>query len=111
MRGLSFGILEIANGLKFSFLVCSVSKASDADTSAFVPSRYGEGRDEGWWLVTVLSGVVASAEETPISRTWITELQKDTIGIFWPCWLLVIPLLLCALMKYNVNVKTSNVVF
>lgn len=46
-----------------------------------------------------------------ISRIWITELQKDQISIFWPCWVLVIPLLLCALMKYKANVKTSNVVF
>lgn len=77
----------------------------------FVMSQRREDGDEGRRLVSLLSGVVAPAEEAQISRVRLTELQKDKIGIFWPCWVLVIPLLVCVLRRNNANVKTSNVVF
>lgn len=65
-------------------LVCIVSKASEADhLSVFVTSQCGEDEDEGQWLVPLLSDVLASAEETQISKIWIIEPQKDKIGIFF----------------------------
>lgn len=77
----------------------------------FVTSQCGEDEDKGQWLVSLLSGVLASAEETQISKIWIIEPQKDKIGIFLAWLVFRDSTLLCVLMKYNANVKTSNVVF
>lgn len=77
----------------------------------FVTSQCGEDEDKGQRLVSLLSGVVASAEEMQISKIWITESQKDKICIFVAWLVFSDSTLLCVLMKYNTNVKTSNVVF
>lgn len=77
----------------------------------FVTSQCGEDEDKGQWLVSLLSGVLASAEETQISKIRIIEPQKDKTGIFLAWLVFRDSTLLCVLMKYNANVKTSNVVF
>lgn len=76
IRWLSLDILEIANGVGLSYLVCAVNKPPEADTSLCLSQVSVEKVGTKGWLASLLSVVLPSAEETQVGRVWIIEPQK-----------------------------------